>query len=202
MQGVTRPGGLSAAAAVLSGPNLNALFSRLSTPHGNPARRASTLKIPTTLPTLSSCISPSTPAQLFAAHPGLLGTLAPLLAPSAPQLAAGADRVQLLATEILSELLGPGTFGEDAEQERAALEGAIAALLTLRGAALAPSGAGAAAARGVGAVASALAERDAELVCGVSGGALALAEVMLQCVQRPEREVRGRVGLDVWCSVW
>ncbi|GBF98210.1 hypothetical protein Rsub_10710 [Raphidocelis subcapitata] len=136
-------------------------------------------------------ISPTraSPGQLAAAHPGLLPALAPLLAPGAAQMAAGADRVQLLATEVLCELLGPGTFGDDGAQERAALEAAAAALLSLRDAALAPGEAGAAAARGAAAVAGALAERDAELVCGASAAALPLAQLMLECVQRPEREV-------------
>jgi hypothetical protein len=128
--------------------------------------------------------------QLAAAHPGLLAALFPLLAPSDAQLAAGAGRVQLLATELLSELLGPGTFGSDAQQERATLEAALGALLSLADAAGAPGEAGGAAARAAAVVAGALAERDAELLGGASASALPLAQLMLRCVERPEREVR------------
>jgi len=153
-------------------------------------------KTPHTIPTAATThTNPSTHAkQLCAAHPALLPALISLLAPVDTQLAAGADRVQLLATEVLSELLGPGTFGTDAQQERATLEVALGALVGLKEAALAPGDSGAAAARSVAAVASAAAERDAELICGGAGSgvALPLAELMLQCMQRREREVRGR----------
>jgi hypothetical protein len=134
---------------------------------------------------------PASCPQLAAAHPGLLAALFPLLAPPAPQLAAGGGRVQLLAAEVLCELLGPGAFGTDSAQERATLEAALSALLALGDAAGAPGEAGAAAASAAAAVAGALAERDAELVCGASASALPLAQLMLRCVQRPEREVRG-----------
>ena len=153
--------------------------------------------------------------QLAARHPGLVAAVAALLAPCEAQLAAGADRPQLLAAEVLAELLGPGTFGDDAAAERAALEAALASLLALRGAALAPGAAGAAAARAIATVVSAAAERDAELISGcapaagssgsgsganganaAAGGgggggealALAVAQLMLDCARRPERE--------------
>ncbi|KAI8465208.1 MAG: armadillo-type protein [Monoraphidium minutum] len=128
------------------------------------------------------------PGQLCAAHPELLGALTPLLAPPEPQRAAGADHAQQAAAELLSDLLGPGAFGTDPQQEAAALGAATSALLSLRAAALAPGPAGAAAARAAGSVAGALAERDAEAATA-GPGALALAELMLQLVQRPEREV-------------
>lgn len=130
-----------------------------------------------------------------------------------------AERIEGLARELLCELLGPGTVGTDAHQERAAVDAAMSALLGLREAALAPGPTGAGVARTVASIASALAQRDTEAVCGVRGdiidnGApangsglsnghaavlmsagpasphvLPLAELMLQIVSRPERAV-------------
>ena len=58
---------------------------------------------------------------------------------------------------------------------------------------LRPDSAGAAAAKYVCSIASAIAERDADLVAGAAcWQALPLAQLILQCVSRPEREVRGQ----------
>lgn len=153
------------------------------------------------------------PGQLAASHPDLLNCLFGLVGATATEPVTS-ERIESLACELLCELLGPGTYGKDAAQERAAVEAAMAALLGLRDAALAPGPAGAGVARCVAAIASALAQRDTEAVCSAGPGAappasngaasngsaaaavpasgqhvLPLAELMLHCVSRPEREV-------------
>ncbi|KAF8069517.1 IPO13 [Scenedesmus sp. PABB004] len=165
------------------------------------------------------------PGQLAAAHPALLRCLFSLLGATATE-AVTAERIECLATELLCEVLGPGTYGTDAAQERAALEAAMGALLALRDAALRPGPAGAGVARAVAAVASALAQRDAEVVCGRAGGGsggggggtangcggaaaahggggahvLPLAELMLHALSRPERGVC-EAGVDYFLAV-
>jgi hypothetical protein len=153
------------------------------------------------------------PGQLAASHPTLLSCLFSLLGATATE-AVTAERIECLACEILCEVLGPGTYGEDMQQEREAVDAAMAALLSLRDVALTPGPAGAGVARCVASIASALAQRDTSLVCGLStssstsgitangtassnGGVapsgsqhvLPLAELMLHCVSRPERAV-------------
>lgn len=116
------------------------------------------------------------PGQLAAAHPAILTCLFSLLGASATE-AVTAERIEGLACELLCDLLGPGTCGPDAGQERAAVDAAMGALLGLRDAALTPGPAGAGVARSVAAIASALAQRDTEAICGCSssssGGAAA-----------------------------
>ncbi|WIA30245.1 hypothetical protein OEZ86_000336 [Tetradesmus obliquus] len=149
------------------------------------------------------------PGQLAASHPTLLSCLFSLLGATAAE-AVTAERIECLACEILCDVLGPGTYGEDAQQERTAVDAAVAALLSLRDVALTPGPAGAGVARCVASIASALAQRDTSLVCGgaaaaatangtssSNGGAapaaspnvLPLAELLLHCVSRPERAV-------------
>jgi hypothetical protein len=85
-----------------------------------------------------------------------------------------------------------GTLGTDPAHEKQGLEAAISALLNLQSLVLRPDAAGAAAAKYICSVASAVAERDADLVAGAGcWQALPLAQLLLQCVSRPEREVRG-----------
>ncbi|WIA10180.1 hypothetical protein OEZ85_010384 [Tetradesmus obliquus] len=149
------------------------------------------------------------PGQLAASHPTLLSCLFSLLGATAAE-AVTAERIEGLACEILCDVLGPGTYGEDSQQERTAVDAAVAALLSLRDVALTPGPAGAGVARCVASIASALAQRDTSLVCGgaaaaatangtssSNGGAapaaslnvLPLAELLLHCVSRPERAV-------------
>lgn len=150
------------------------------------------------------------PGQLAADHPQLLTCLFSLLGATATE-AVTAERFEGLACEILCEVLGPGPVGTDPQQEKAAIEAAMGALLALRDPALAPGSAGAGVARSVAAIASALAQRNPEVVCGaaaVTAGAgtsstangvngtavggqhvLPLAELMLHCVARCERSV-------------
>eukprot|EP00879_Flechtneria_rotunda_P013989 GHRR01014615.1.p1 GENE.GHRR01014615.1~~GHRR01014615.1.p1 ORF type:complete len:901 (+),score=383.80 GHRR01014615.1:2232-4934(+) len=153
------------------------------------------------------------PGQLAAQHPAVLTCLFGLLGTSATEPVT-AERIEGLACEMLCELLGPGTAGTTPQQERAAVDAAAAALLGLGDIALTPGHVGARVARCVAAVASALAQRDAETICGcappatsptaagngrtvsndstrASGGqhVLPLAELMLHCIARPEREV-------------
>jgi hypothetical protein len=151
------------------------------------------------------------PGQLAASHPALLSCLFSLLGATATE-AVTAERIECLACEILCEVLGPGTYGEDLQQEQTAVDAAMAALLSLRDVALTPGPAGAGVARCVASIASALAQRDTIIVCGggsaaaatangtsatSNGGAapagsqhvLLLAELMLHCVSRPERAV-------------
>lgn len=105
------------------------------------------------------------PGQLAAAHPFVLGCLFNLLGAPASE-AVTSERIQGLARELLCELLGPGTVGTDERQEQAVLEAAMGALLGMRDAALAPGPVGAGAARSVASIASALAQRDVDTVCG------------------------------------
>lgn len=151
------------------------------------------------------------PGQLAVKHPQLLTCLFNLLGATATE-AVTAERIESLACEILCEVLGPGPVAPDIQQERTAVEAAMGALLALRDVALAPGPAGAGVARSVASIASALAQRDPEAVCGKAetgaattavGGAtsngaaavvsgqhvLPLAELMLHCVSRRERAV-------------
>lgn len=150
------------------------------------------------------------PGQLAAQHPQLLTCLFSLLGATATE-AVTAERIETLACEILCEILGPGPVGQDLQQERSAVEAAMGALLALRDIALTPGPQGSGVARCVASVASALAQRDTEAVCGnaaagvpaangtVSHGTAAvavggqhvlpLAELMLHLVSRPERAV-------------
>lgn len=153
------------------------------------------------------------PGQLAASNPAILTCLFSLLGAPAAE-AVTSERIEGLARELLCELLGPGTVGSNTQQERAAVEAAMAALLGMRDAALAQGPVGAGVARSVASIASALAQRDTEAVCGSGcgdgaaaangngaglsnghGGAAAnpsvlpLAELMMQLVSRPERGV-------------
>lgn len=153
------------------------------------------------------------PGQLAASNPAILTCLFSLLGAPAAE-AVTSERIEGLARELLCELLGPGTVGSNTQQERAAVEAAMAALLGMRDAALAPGLVGAGVARSVASIASALAQRDTEAVCGSGCGAsaaaangngaglsnghggaaanpsvLPLAELMMQLVSRPERGV-------------
>eukprot|EP00878_Enallax_costatus_P045861 GHUV01055377.1.p1 GENE.GHUV01055377.1~~GHUV01055377.1.p1 ORF type:complete len:295 (+),score=103.90 GHUV01055377.1:1-885(+) len=150
------------------------------------------------------------PGQLAAQHPQLLTCLFSLLGATATE-AVTAERIETLACEILCELLGPGPVGQDLQQERLAVEAAMGALLALRDLALTPGAQGTGVARCAASIASALAQRDTEAVCGnaaapvpaangaISNGTAAvavsgqhvlpLAELMLHLVARPERAV-------------
>lgn len=156
------------------------------------------------------------PGQLAASHPAILTCLFSLLGAAASEPVT-AERIEGLARELLCELLGPGTEGTDEQQERAAVEAAMAALLGMRDAALAHGPVGAGVACSVASIASALAQRDTVTVCGTrsscaspangSGVGLAnghsaaaagvptnaqvlpLAELMMQLMSRPERAV-------------
>ncbi|KAF6233353.1 hypothetical protein COO60DRAFT_1653821 [Scenedesmus sp. NREL 46B-D3] len=99
------------------------------------------------------------PGQLAASHPALLSCLFSLLGATATE-AVTAERIECLACEILCDVLGPGAYGDDPQQERTAVDAAMAALLSLRDVALTPGPAGAGVARCVASVASALAQRD------------------------------------------
>ncbi|KAF6265368.1 hypothetical protein COO60DRAFT_1689898 [Scenedesmus sp. NREL 46B-D3] len=109
------------------------------------------------------------PGQLAASHPALLSCLFSLLGATATERVT-AERIECLACEILCDVLGPGAYGDDPQQERTAVDAAMAALLSLRDVALTPGPAGAGVARCVASVASALAQRDVNAVCG-SGSA-------------------------------
>lgn len=158
------------------------------------------------------------PGQLAASNPAILTCLVSLLGAPASE-AVTAERIEGLARELLCELLGPGTAGTNAQQERAAVEAAMVALLGMREAAMAPGPVGAGVARSVASIASALAQRDTEAICGISSGCgspttangnstgmanghaaaapggaanssvLPLAELMMLMLTRPERGV-------------
>jgi len=160
------------------------------------------------------------PGQLAAGQPAILSCLFGLLGAPASE-AVTTERIEGLARELLCELLGSGTVGTDEQQERAAVEAAMAALLGMRDVALSPGPSGARVARSVASIASALAQRDTEAICGISSSVsnglatsngssaaasnghaavagcassasanvLALAELMLQIMTRPERAV-------------
>lgn len=158
------------------------------------------------------------PGQLAASNPAILTCLFSLLGAPAAE-AVTAERIEGLARELLCELLGPGTVGSNAQQERAAVEAAMVALLGMRDAAMAPGPVGAGVARSVASIASALAQRDPDVVCGNSSSCsssatangsstglanghgaaaavapanasvLPLAELLMQLISRPERPV-------------
>lgn len=161
------------------------------------------------------------PGQLAAGHPAILTCLFGLLGAPASE-AVTTERIEGLARELLCELLGSGTVGTDEQHERAAVEAAMVALLGMRDAALSSGPSGAGVARSVASIASALAQRDTEAICGISSSVsnglatsngssaaasnghaavagscassasanvLALAELMLQIMTRPERAV-------------
>ena len=128
----------------------------------------------------SSCIY--TPAELHQQQPQLFGAALALLA-----AAGGGEEVQEAAVQLLLLVFGPENFSPDESADLGATAAAVRALVATRVRLADAAGGGSdALAAGVAKLASALAERSPEFVCGRQlPEAVPLSELVLACLARP-----------------